>query len=111
MRIDGFEICPALFAESNINWYSIDLDLLNTGHGLQARKMHGDLRREVLAILEKAGIERGVRWNEVAKILNDQSSIPVEPNELASVVKELEQEGQVAVRGTHDKRTLRKLVS
>lgn len=49
--------------------------------------MHGDLRREVLTILEKVGTDKGVRWTEVAKILNDQSSIPVEASELTSVIK------------------------
>lgn len=66
---------------------SIDLDLLNTGHGMQQRKMHGDLRREVLAILDRVGTDKGVRWTEVAKILNEQSSIPVDANELSSVVR------------------------
>lgn len=54
---------------------------------MQQRKMHGDLRREVLAILERVGTDKAVRWNEVAKTLNDQSSIPVEPAELTSVIK------------------------
>lgn len=94
----------------------IDLDLLNTGHGLQARKLHGDLRKEVLSILDRAAggsgaSDKGVPWNEIVKVLNDQSSIPVEANELTSVIRELEQEGQVAVRGTHDKRTVRKLAA
>lgn len=66
---------------------SIDLDLLNTGHGLQQRKMHGDLRREVLAILERVGSDKGVRYTEVAKALNEQSSIPIEASELTSVIK------------------------
>ena len=116
--------------------HSIDLDLLNTGHGLQQRKMQGDLRREVLAVLERVGTEKGVRYTEVAKALNEQSSIPIEAAELTSVIKvgqtsallsfmklqaetqgaiaflqALEQEGQIAVRGTHDKRTIRKLIS
>ena len=92
--------------------------------------MHGDLRREVLAILERVGSDKGVRYTEVAKALNEQSSIPIEASELSSVIKvnrhehfaeeehkltkvaqELEQEGQIAVRGTHDKRTIRKLIS
>ena len=67
--------------------FRIDLDLLNTGQGMQQRKMHGDLRREVLAILERVGTDKGIRWTEVAKTLNDQSSIPIEPAELASVIK------------------------
>lgn len=67
--------------------HSIDLDLLNTGHGLQQRKMQGDLRREVLAVLERVGTEKGVRYTEVAKALNEQSSIPIEAAELTSVIK------------------------
>lgn len=66
---------------------SIDLDLLNTGHGAQQRKMHGDLRREILTILDRMGTEKGVRWTEVARVLNEQSSLPVEANELASVIR------------------------
>lgn len=78
---------------------------------MQARKLHGDLRREVLAILDRVGTDKGVRWTELAKTLNEQSSVAIEPHELSSVIRELEQEGNVAVRGTGDKRTLRKLIS
>jgi DNA replication licensing factor MCM4 len=49
--------------------------------------MHGDLRREVLAILERVGSDKGVRYAEVAKALNEQSSIPIEASELTSVIK------------------------
>lgn len=77
----------SILEADTLSQHSIDLDLLNTGHGAQSRKMHGDLRREILTILDRVGTEKGVRWTEVAKILNEQSSIPVEANELASVIK------------------------
>lgn len=52
------------------------LDLLTTGQGAQQRKMRGDLRREVLNILEnRDAANKGMRWTEVAAALDEQSSI------------------------------------
>lgn len=54
----------------------MQLDLLTTGQGAQQRKMRGDLRREVLGILDnKDPSNHGIRWTEVASALDEQSSI------------------------------------
>lgn len=78
----------------------IDLDLLNTGQGLQQRKLRGDLRREVLSMLEiKDSGNRGMRWNEVVKSMEAQSSLAIDLVEFAEVVRDLEGSGAVKVQG------------
>ena len=46
----------------------IDMDLINTGTSLQQRKMRGDMRREVLNLLDGPAGLRGIRWSEVSRI-------------------------------------------
>lgn len=87
----------------------IDMDLINTGTSMVQRRMRGDLRREVLAILEGAKGVRGVKWAEVARMLGEQSSIPVDAAELGEAVRSLETEGVVKVMGDREKRTIKKV--
>ncbi|KAI5474679.1 cell division control protein Cdc54 [Pseudohyphozyma bogoriensis] len=84
----------------------LDLDLLNTGQGIQQRKLRGDLRREIVTILDSK--EKGIRWNDLMKALEAQSSIPVENAEFSEVIKALEQEGSVKVHGEREKRMIRR---
>lgn len=57
---------------------SEQLDLLNTGQGMQQRKMRGDLRKEILNLLESRDPgNRGMRWTEVQSSLEEQSSIVI----------------------------------
>lgn len=94
--------------------------------------MRGDLRREILNILESRDpSNKGLRWTEVASALDEQSSIvsrhpseepseasstdescppaqPVEASELSEVIKALETDGTLRVSGDRDRRTLRR---
>lgn len=63
----------------------LDLDLLNTGQGVHARKLRGDLRREVVGILESR--EKGMRWQDLMKAIGEQSSMPVDNNEFSDIIK------------------------
>lgn len=88
----------------------IDMDLINTGQGTAQRKLRSDLRRELLQLLDsKDPANRGVRWSELAKSMESQSSISVEASELAEVLKTLESEGIVKIYGDRDRRTVRRL--
>ncbi|KAK4702874.1 DNA replication licensing factor MCM4, partial [Phenoliferia sp. Uapishka_3] len=84
----------------------IDLDLLNSGQSLQQRKLRGDLRREVLQLLESK--DKGMRWNEVIKVMEGQSSLPIDNAEFSEVIKALENDGSVKVHGERDRRTIRR---
>ena len=86
----------------------VDIAVLDTGAGGQRRRLRGDLAKAVLALLGAAGT-RGVRWAEVFRTLEAQSSVKVTSGELNEVVKMLEQEGTVKVVGERDRRVLRKV--
>ncbi|GAA5944321.1 hypothetical protein JCM10213_003225 [Rhodosporidiobolus nylandii] len=86
----------------------IDLDLLG-GQSNQQRKLRGDLRREVLNLLmaTPAATSKGLRWGELTKQLEAQSSLPIDSSELAEVVRGLEGEGSVRVSGQAQARTVK----
>ncbi|GAA6044059.1 hypothetical protein JCM8097_008700 [Rhodosporidiobolus ruineniae] len=78
----------------------IDLDLLG-GQSTHQRKLRGDLRREVVALLSStsSASSKGMRWSELSKQLDAQSSVPIDQSELAEVIRGLEGEGSVRVTG------------
>ena len=86
----------------------IDMGLLDSGVGQQDRKLRGDMGKEVLNILD-AGGNRGIRWTDVLKQLEGQSSIKINTGEFGEVVKALEREGLVKVVGERDRRTIRRV--
>ncbi|KIY70249.1 cell division control protein 54 [Cylindrobasidium torrendii FP15055 ss-10] len=83
----------------------IDMGLLNTGTGSGQRKMRDDMRKEILGIVTT----RGTRWVDAVRRLREQSSVQVDANEFAEVIKMLENEGAVKVIGERDKRTIKKI--
>ena len=76
---------------------------------MQQRKMRGDMRREVLNLLEGSSGLRGVRWVDLVKQLGAQSSIAIDTAEFAETIKALEMEGIVKVMGEREKRTIKKV--
>ncbi|KAG8959889.1 hypothetical protein FRC03_007333 [Tulasnella sp. 419] len=91
----------------------IDMDLINTGAGMQQRRLRGDLKREIMKLLDgmtSAGGGGGVRWTEAVRQLQAQSSLRVEANEFTEVIRALENEGLVKVVGEREKRVIRKIV-
>ena len=87
----------------------IDMDLINTGTSLQQRKMRGDMRREVMALLEGPAGMRGVRWTELVRMLGEQSSIAVDSGEFSETIRALETEGIVKVMGERERRTVKRV--
>lgn len=67
----------------------IDLDLINTGAGQQQRRVAGDLKRAITQLVEASG-NRGLRWQDALKKLEEQSSIAVDNAEFSEVVRGLE---------------------
>jgi DNA replication licensing factor MCM4 len=88
----------------------IDMSLLDTGVGQQDRKLRGDMRKEVLNILDASTSGgRGVKWNDVMSQLESQSSIWIDAAAFSEVVRALESEGVVKVVGDRDRRTIRRV--
>ena len=86
----------------------IDLDLINTGAGSMARRIRGDMKREILALVDSSG-RLGLRWTAAIKNLEGQSATPVDHAEFAEVVKGLVDEGIVKIVGEKERRTIRRL--
>ncbi|KAL1661038.1 MCM2/3/5 family-domain-containing protein [Schizophyllum commune] len=87
----------------------IDMSMLNTGTGQGQLKLRDDMRRELLSILSSSAGSRGVRYSDAIKQLGSQSTIKVDPNEFAEVIKALENEGVVKVVGERERRMIRKI--
>ena len=87
----------------------IDMDLINTGTSMLQRRLRGDLKREVLVLLDGANGTRGVRWMDLMKQLGEQSSIQLDPNEFTEAIRSLETEGVVKVVGERERRMIRRV--
>jgi len=88
----------------------IDMGLLDTGVGRQQRKMRGDMRKAVLAMLDgSGGGTRGVKWMDALQQLESQSTVKISTAEFQQVIKELEQEGMVKVVGERERRMIRRV--
>ena len=86
----------------------IDMGLLDTGIGRAQRRMRGDMRKEVPALLDGAAGAKGIRWADALQKMEAQSSVRIAASEFQEVVRELEQEGLVKVIGERDKRVIRR---
>ncbi|GAA5930875.1 hypothetical protein JCM1841_001960 [Sporobolomyces salmonicolor] len=86
----------------------IDLDLLG-GQSTHQRKLRSDLRREVVHLLASStgSNSKGIKWADLVKNLESQSSVPIDGNELTEVIKALESEGSVRVSGQAHARTVK----
>lgn len=89
----------------------IDMGLLNTGTGMQQRKLREDMQKEVLALLgaSSAAASRGIRWADAIQQLANQSSIRVDAGEFKEVISAMEAEGLVRVVGERERRTIRRV--
>lgn len=72
------------------------------GQGAQGRKLRGDLRREVLNLLEKA--PKGINQSLILKQLGEQSSLPVDITEFKAVLSALESEQAIGLSKGQDRR-------
>ena len=86
-----------------------DIGLVDTGVGRAQRRLRGDMRKEVLNLLDGAGGTRGVRYQEAYKKMEEQSSVKISAQEFQEVIRELEQEGLVKVIGERERRMIRRV--
>jgi DNA replication licensing factor MCM4 len=56
-----------------------------------------------------AGGRQGLKWQSAIRSIEEQSSIPVDINEFAEVVRDLEHEGIIKVVGERERRTIRRI--
>lgn len=88
----------------------LDLDLVNVGQSTHGRKVRGDLKRELVALLEGMdGRGKGVRWSELSKAMDSQSSVPVETADYNEAIRSLETEGAIKVLGEGARRIIRRV--
>lgn len=88
----------------------IDMSLLTEGTSASERRRKQDLKNAVLALLDEMTRQgQAARYSEVVKKLGEQSSMPVEGNEFAEVVRILEQEGAIMVVGEGARRAIRRV--
>ena len=91
----------------------IDLDLLATGRSLHQRRIAGDMKNELLSVIQTlaqgGGQSRPVRVTELLHSIREQSSVMVEPAELNEALQALEAEGTVQLAGDRERRTVRLL--
>lgn len=73
-----------------------------TGQGAQGRKLQGDLRRAIVALIDGSNTPYSV--SKLVEALNKQSSIPTDSKAVMEVVNVLINEGSVSVRGKGDER-------
>lgn len=89
----------------------IDLDLVQTGQGSHQRRMRVDLQREVMGVIDKmsGSNNKGLRWGDIIRELESQSSIPIDRDDFTNVMKELEAENLVRVAGERERRLVRRV--
>lgn len=86
----------------------IDLDLINTGAGAASRRARGDLKKEIMALVDAAG-RQGLRWSAAIRQLDAQAAVPVDAADFKGVVDGLVAEGTVRVLGEREKRTIKRI--
>lgn len=64
-----------------------------------------------MALLEaQDGANRGMRWSDLFRQLDDQSSVALDRTTFADAIKSLENDGSVKVSGAGDRRIIRRQV-
>lgn len=97
-------------ASTDIRTGLIDMSLLTEGTSASERRMKADLRSAVLSLLDDmTGQGQSARYSELVRRLGDLSSIPIDMNEVAEVVRLLEQEGCIVVVGDGPRKVIRRV--
>lgn len=84
----------------------IDLDLITVGQSAAQRRARSDLKREIASLVDSTVGE--IRYAELIKQMNDQSSKSIDVLEVNEVLRALEAEGIIRVQGEASKRVIRK---
>ncbi|KAG5436865.1 hypothetical protein PCANB_001618 [Pneumocystis canis] len=85
----------------------IDMDLIYTGEGLVQRRAKGDLKRELLKLLEEMTIHGlSVKFSDLFKKFSEQSTIEINLNEFNEALRSLEADDSIRILGEGAKRVL-----
>ena len=88
----------------------IDMGLLTEGTSASERRRKTDLKNAILALLDEMTAQGGnVRYGELAKRLAEQSSGPVDADEVNVAIRTLQQEGSLQIVGEGARRTIRRV--
>lgn len=88
----------------------IDMSLLTEGTSASERRRKQDLKNAVLSLLDEMTRQgQAARYSEVVKKMGEQSSMPVESNEFAEIIRMLEQEGSIMVVGEGARKAIRRV--
>ncbi|KAI9846953.1 MAG: DNA replication licensing factor, mcm4 component [Thelocarpon superellum] len=88
----------------------IDMSLLTEGTSASERRRRQDLKNALLGLLDEMTTQGGAaRYAEVLRRISEQSSAPVEGQEVVEALGSLEQEGKVTVTGDGPRRSIRRV--
>ncbi|KAI6250093.1 DNA replication licensing factor mcm4 [Erysiphe necator] len=97
-------------AATDIRTGLIDMSLLTEGISASERRRKSDLKNAALNLLNDMTSQgQSTRFNEFVRRLGDQSSIPVEQNEVMEAIRALEQEGLLTVVGEGPRKSIRRV--
>ena len=83
------------------------MDLITTGRSASSRGRLADLTRELLALLSGPNVGASIKFSQLLIQMQQQSSVPIEPEELRDSLAFLIQDEQVAVSGSARNETIR----
>lgn len=87
----------------------IDMGLLTEGTSASERRNREMIKRGVLSVVDElAGSGGSARWAEVFRLLNEQSSAPLDSNQFSEAIYALQNEGIVNVIGEGARKSIRR---
>lgn len=86
----------------------IDMSLLSEGTTAVDRRLREDLKKAILAAIERHHGGGGGRWSDILREMSANSGTPIDTKEFAEVVRALEMENLVTVTGDGARRTIRR---
>lgn len=84
----------------------IDMNLVQTGKSVVQRKLLEDLAREILNILTERTADN-ISFNELSKLINEQSQDKVDSVEISNALTRLQQEDKVVILGEGLRKSIR----
>lgn len=89
----------------------IDMDLIYTGEGMVQRRSKGDLKRELLNLLDEMTTHGlSVKFIDLFKKFGEQSTVQVNLSEFNDALRSLEADDSIRILGEGSKRVLRKVI-
>ncbi|KAL2756317.1 hypothetical protein ACRALDRAFT_2042464 [Sodiomyces alcalophilus JCM 7366] len=90
----------------------IDMSLLTEGTSAAERRRRDEIKDATLRLLDDmtAG-GQSVRWGDVARLLGEGASVPVEQADFVEAMRALEMEGAIMVAGEGARRTVRRITA